>query len=66
MREERDRGLKVGLIIPTWTGSLDGRTPHWTELAGLARLAEDVGFDSVWLPDMLRYRFGEGTGPLAC
>ena len=66
MGEERDRGMKVGLILPTWTGSLGGHTPHWTELAGLARLAEDVGFDSVWLPDMLRYRFGEGIDPLAC
>jgi len=66
MGDARDRGMKVGLILPTWTGSLGGRTPHWTELAGLARLAEDAGFDSVWLPDMLRYRFGEGVGPLAC
>jgi len=66
MSDARDRGVKVGLILPTWTGGIDGRTPGWTELAGLARLAEDVGFDSVWLPDMLRYRFGEGIAPLAC
>jgi alkanesulfonate monooxygenase SsuD/methylene tetrahydromethanopterin reductase-like flavin-dependent oxidoreductase (luciferase family) len=66
MGDLRDRDLKVGLILPTWTGSLDGRTPRWTDILGLARLAEDVGFDSLWLPDMLRYRFGEGIDPLAC
>lgn len=66
MGDPRDRDLKVGLILPTWTGSLDGRTPRWTDILGLAGLAEDVGFDSLWLPDMLRYRFGEGIDPLAC
>jgi len=66
MGDLRDRDLKVGLILPTWTGSLDRRTPRWTDILGLARLAEDVGFDSLWLPDMLRYRFGEGIDPLAC
>jgi hypothetical protein len=66
MGDPSDRDLKIGLILPTWTGSLDGRTPRWTDLVGLARLAEDVGFDSLWLPDMLRYRFGEGIDPLAC
>jgi alkanesulfonate monooxygenase SsuD/methylene tetrahydromethanopterin reductase-like flavin-dependent oxidoreductase (luciferase family) len=65
MGDPSDRDLKVGLILPTWTGSLDGRTPRWTDFVGLARLAEDVGFDSLWLPDMLRYRFGEGIDPLA-
>jgi alkanesulfonate monooxygenase SsuD/methylene tetrahydromethanopterin reductase-like flavin-dependent oxidoreductase (luciferase family) len=66
MGDPSDRDLKVGLILPTWTGSLDGRTPRWTDFVGLARLAEDVGFDSLWLPDMLRYRFGEGIDPVAC
>ena len=66
MRDARDHDLKVGLILPTWTGSLGGRTPRWPELLGLTRLAEDVGFDSLWLPDMLRYRFGVGIDPLAC
>jgi alkanesulfonate monooxygenase SsuD/methylene tetrahydromethanopterin reductase-like flavin-dependent oxidoreductase (luciferase family) len=66
MGDARIRDLKVGLMLPTWTGSFGGQTPRWSELAGLTRLAEDVGFDSLWLPDMLRYRFGEGIEPLAC
>jgi alkanesulfonate monooxygenase SsuD/methylene tetrahydromethanopterin reductase-like flavin-dependent oxidoreductase (luciferase family) len=66
MGDTRVRDLKVGLMLPTWTGSFGGQTPSWSELAGLARLAEDVGFDSLWLPDMLRYRFGESADPIAC
>ena len=41
-------------------------TPGWTDLAGPARLAEDAGFDSAWLPEMLHARFGEGSAPLRC
>jgi alkanesulfonate monooxygenase SsuD/methylene tetrahydromethanopterin reductase-like flavin-dependent oxidoreductase (luciferase family) len=66
MGSPRDHGLKVGLMLPTWTGSFEGRTPRWMDVLDLARMAEDVGFDSIWLPDMLRYRFGDGIDPLAC
>ena len=37
----------------------------WSELSALCRTAEDVGFDSIWVPDHLIYRFEnqEPTGP---
>jgi alkanesulfonate monooxygenase SsuD/methylene tetrahydromethanopterin reductase-like flavin-dependent oxidoreductase (luciferase family) len=56
----RDRPLTVGLMLPTWTdGSglptwTNGRGEagiRWSTIAANARLAESVGFDSLWVPD---------------
>jgi alkanesulfonate monooxygenase SsuD/methylene tetrahydromethanopterin reductase-like flavin-dependent oxidoreductase (luciferase family) len=57
------RPLKVGLHLPETE-----RIAPWQELAEMCRLAEDVGFDSIWVPDHLLYRF-EGkppSGPWEC
>lgn len=48
--------LEVGLILPSVEGGLNPRTPRWTDLVRLARLAEAVGFDSVWVWDHLLFR----------
>jgi alkanesulfonate monooxygenase SsuD/methylene tetrahydromethanopterin reductase-like flavin-dependent oxidoreductase (luciferase family) len=45
------RPLKVGLQIPHWEGGFGGKTPRWADLLALAGLAEDVGFDSLWVVD---------------
>lgn len=45
--------MKIGVVIPTWTDSLHGRTPTLHESLGVARHAESVGLDSVWLTDHL-------------
>jgi FMNH2-dependent dimethyl sulfone monooxygenase len=47
----RQRPLKVGLFIGLVEGFMDGRTPRWSDIAEMARRAEEVGFDSIWLPD---------------
>jgi probable F420-dependent oxidoreductase len=41
------------------------REVRWPEYVALARTAEDVGFDALWLGDHLLYRFenGESRGP---
>jgi alkanesulfonate monooxygenase SsuD/methylene tetrahydromethanopterin reductase-like flavin-dependent oxidoreductase (luciferase family) len=48
----RRRPLKVGLYLPVfdqpWVAS---PVPRWSDILAMARLAEDVGFDSVWVPD---------------
>jgi alkanesulfonate monooxygenase SsuD/methylene tetrahydromethanopterin reductase-like flavin-dependent oxidoreductase (luciferase family) len=55
------RRPKVGIYLPSWTGGLDaGRAPRWPELRSLARLIEDVGFDSLWVADEFRYVFDDG------
>jgi alkanesulfonate monooxygenase SsuD/methylene tetrahydromethanopterin reductase-like flavin-dependent oxidoreductase (luciferase family) len=43
--------LKIGVQLPEVE-----REVRWPELASMARLAEDVGFDSLWVGDHLLYR----------
>ena len=45
------RPLKVGIQLPDVE-----REVRWPELAAMARLIEDAGFDSIWLGDHLLYR----------
>ena len=53
----RTRPLKVGLILPDTEREMGGETARWSDLAAMARLAEDLGFDSIWNADHLIYRF---------
>jgi hypothetical protein len=41
------RPLKVGLFLPFAENMADGDTPRWADLEAMARVAEDVGFDSL-------------------
>jgi probable F420-dependent oxidoreductase len=54
------RPIGVGIQLPEVE-----REVRWPELRAMARLAEDVGFDSLWLGDHLLYRYpsGETRGP---
>ena len=54
------RPLKVGIQLPEVE-----RVVRWPEYLDMARAAEDVGFDALWLGDHLLYRFpgGETRGP---
>jgi alkanesulfonate monooxygenase SsuD/methylene tetrahydromethanopterin reductase-like flavin-dependent oxidoreductase (luciferase family) len=55
--------LKIGLHLPETE-----RIAPWREIAEICRTAEDVGFDSIWVPDHLLYRFEgeEPKGPWEC
>jgi alkanesulfonate monooxygenase SsuD/methylene tetrahydromethanopterin reductase-like flavin-dependent oxidoreductase (luciferase family) len=46
-----DNALKIGIQLPEVE-----REVRWPELASMATLAEDVGFDSLWVGDHLLYR----------
>jgi alkanesulfonate monooxygenase SsuD/methylene tetrahydromethanopterin reductase-like flavin-dependent oxidoreductase (luciferase family) len=50
------RPLRVGVQLP----EVD-REVRWNELVSMARCAEDIGLDSIWLGDHLLYRFADGT-----
>ena len=50
------RPLKVGIQLPEVE-----RVVPWAELRDMARLAEDIGLDSVWVGDHLLYRYEDGT-----
>jgi alkanesulfonate monooxygenase SsuD/methylene tetrahydromethanopterin reductase-like flavin-dependent oxidoreductase (luciferase family) len=57
------RPLKVGIVLPYFEGGMGGATPRWADILALARRAEELGFDSAWVPDHLLFRFLDG-GPI--
>jgi probable F420-dependent oxidoreductase len=49
--------LEIGLFLPTLEGLLgDGGLPRWPELRRLARQAEAIGVDALFVPDHLIFR----------
>jgi probable F420-dependent oxidoreductase len=50
------RPLRVGVQLPEVE-----REVRWPEYLAMARRAEELGFDSLWLGDHLLYRFADGT-----
>lgn len=50
------RPLRVGVQLPEVE-----RDVRWAELLDMARRAEDVGLDSLWVGDHLLYRFADGS-----
>jgi alkanesulfonate monooxygenase SsuD/methylene tetrahydromethanopterin reductase-like flavin-dependent oxidoreductase (luciferase family) len=48
--------LRIGVQLPEIE-----REVRWPELRSMARLAEDVGLDSLWIGDHLLYRFSDGS-----
>lgn len=59
MRQASGRPLKVGVFLPLIERPGTAGQARWQELAEMARLAEEVGFDSLWVPDHLIFRFPE-------
>ena len=54
------RTLELGLVLPMEESWTDGATPRWVEIRELAIRAEELGFDTVWLPDELLWRPPDG------
>jgi alkanesulfonate monooxygenase SsuD/methylene tetrahydromethanopterin reductase-like flavin-dependent oxidoreductase (luciferase family) len=49
--------MKLGMTLPIGVGALgDGKPVPWTVLRAIAKQGEEVGFDSVMLPDHLLFR----------
>jgi alkanesulfonate monooxygenase SsuD/methylene tetrahydromethanopterin reductase-like flavin-dependent oxidoreductase (luciferase family) len=53
---QRRRPLKVGVQLPEIE-----RPVRWPELAAMIRMAEQAGFDSLWVGDHFLYRMADGT-----
>src|SRR4051812_48759312 len=51
------RPLEIGYFVGSIQGGMRDGALRWTDLAAMARRAEEVGFDSFWLPDHLLFRF---------
>jgi alkanesulfonate monooxygenase SsuD/methylene tetrahydromethanopterin reductase-like flavin-dependent oxidoreductase (luciferase family) len=59
--------MKVGVVLPIAQDDGDGRVPSYGEIRTMALVAEEEGFDSIWVYDHLLYRFdGEETGIHEC
>jgi alkanesulfonate monooxygenase SsuD/methylene tetrahydromethanopterin reductase-like flavin-dependent oxidoreductase (luciferase family) len=50
------RPIEIGLVLPLWDSFLDGSTTRWVDIRSLALRAEELGFDTVWVPDELLWR----------
>lgn len=53
---------KIGMYVPFSERQMHGQTPGWTDILAMARRAEAVGFDSLWVPDHL-IQYYEGVEP---
>jgi alkanesulfonate monooxygenase SsuD/methylene tetrahydromethanopterin reductase-like flavin-dependent oxidoreductase (luciferase family) len=55
--------LKIGLMLPQTEGLRQRGLARWAEIKEIALLAEDVGFDSLWVVDHFLYQLiGEERG----
>ena len=54
------RPLELGVNLPYVEGAMDGRTPRWSDVLAMARTAESMGFDAVWISDHVG--FGDPAG----
>ncbi len=54
--------MKIGICLPTETEAMSGGTAGGPEILRLARLAEDSGFDSVWVVDHFCYSAAADNG----
>jgi hypothetical protein len=61
------RPLKLGIFLdPSESGGNDGQVTaakHWQELRTVAQRSEALGFDSLWVPDHLLFRWEGEAGP---
>ena len=57
------RSMKIGLVLPQFEQVKSGEAPRWETIAGMARRAEELGFDTVWVADELLWDFEEWPGP---
>ena len=56
MTRERRRPLKVGVELPIAVDKGRHGTPRWGDISQMARHAEEIGFDSIWIEDHLLFR----------
>lgn len=69
MNQPRRRPFEVGLHLPVAEGTMNHRSPRWNDLLKMARRAEEIGFDSLWVPDHVLFRppdAARSTGTWEC
>lgn len=58
------RPLELGLPLPTIDLPMSAGMDHWKDYRRVAHWAEEVGFDTVWLPDELLWKFPPDFTPM--
>lgn len=58
------RPLEIGLPLPTIDLPINAGMDHWEDYRRVAQWAEEVGFDTVWLPDELLWKFPPDFTPM--
>ena len=59
MSQSGKRPLKIGLFLPLIEDHDQGGVTSWSDLMAMAKLAEDAGFDSIWVADHTLFRFDD-------
>ena len=54
--------FEIGLVLPLIQYGPERITPRWTEIREIARLGEEIGYDTVWIIDELLWQV-EGESP---
>ncbi len=55
--------IRLGLNLPHTETQMGGATPRWSDLLAMARTAEAIGFDSLWISDDLGFGDPADTAP---
>ena len=53
MIREHDARLGIGFLLMPTEYAAGGRPPRWDEMRAMVQRAEELGYDSVWIPDHL-------------
>jgi probable F420-dependent oxidoreductase len=56
LRDSSNRPLRIGIELPVAERRARDDIPNWTDILAMARRAEAVGFDSIWVEDHLLLR----------
>jgi alkanesulfonate monooxygenase SsuD/methylene tetrahydromethanopterin reductase-like flavin-dependent oxidoreductase (luciferase family) len=55
--------IGLGLVLTLLERPDDGAKPTWAEVSAMARRAEEIGADTVWVPDEILWRVPDWPGP---
>ena len=58
-----ERSIEFGLVLPALEEPGSGEKPEWETIRKTALLAEELGFDTVWVPDELVWKVESWPGP---
>lgn len=51
--------MKIGVVLLTWNGAMEGQTPTSRDVVEMAQLCEATGIDSVWITDHYYFDYAD-------